>query len=250
MLLASTVLVSLLALPVLAADMSEWSDKSVCRLVTSTQDNAVYVAEALGRKLNCGSEAKSSSNKQQSEKKSLPKNKGIVFYPTYFDAQVSKKLLAKPISNIEFDFSSYQLATLSQPISCRFNLQRVVYENHAQGLLEHWNMAQGTMLFTNEGVTIEGYWRMGGLSKDSNYLKNEVNLKLTKAGHVVGKMAYFHLNVRDGQVIRKPLYVELKPHKRSKPLTIANSNTAQLWADVEDWAGGVWQLTQCKESTF
>ena len=58
MLSISALLAILLAMPVLAVDMSGWSDKSVCRLVTATADNAVYLAEAQRRKLDCGTGAK------------------------------------------------------------------------------------------------------------------------------------------------------------------------------------------------
>jgi len=249
MLSVSILVASLLAMPVLAAEMSGWSDKSVCRLVTATADNAAYVAEATRRKLDCGTGAKSSGDEQQSEKKLLPKNQGIVFYPLKLDPQIKQQLLASPINKTEFDFSPYQLATLAQPIQCQFNLRRVNYDNHVDGKVENWNMAKGSMFLTNAGVKIEGRWRMGGLSKDSSYLKHEVNLKLTKAGHLIGKMAYFHLNISNGEALKKPLYIELKPHKRSKPLDINNPQTAELWTDVEDWAGGVWKFTRCKEYT-
>ena len=86
-LLVSTIAAAL-ALPILAADMSGWSDKSVCRLVTTTVDNAVYLAEAQRRQLDCGAGAKNSSSKQQSRKKLLPKNQGIVFYSLKLDAKV------------------------------------------------------------------------------------------------------------------------------------------------------------------
>jgi hypothetical protein len=88
---------------------------------------------------------------------------------------------------------------------------------------------------------------MGGLSKDSSYLKHEVNLRLTKAGHLVGKMAYFNLNLEEGEVPKNPLYIELKPHNRSQPLNINNPKKAEFWTDVEDWAGGVWRLRRCAE---
>ncbi len=244
-LLVSALFATLLVLPVLAADMSGWSDKSVCRLVMTTADNAAYLAEAQQRKLDCGTGAKSSGAKLQSEQKLLPKNQGIVFYPLKLDAQVKKQLLATPINKTEFDFSPYQLATLGQPIQCQFNLRRVSYDDHVDGRVEKWDMAKGSILLTNEGVKIEGRWRMGGLSKDSSYLKHEVNLKLTKAGHLVGKMAYFHLNISAGEALEKPLYIELKPHKRSKPLDINNPEKAELWIDVVDWGGGVWKLRRC-----
>jgi hypothetical protein len=165
------------------------------------------------------------------------------------DPQFKKQLLPKLVDGGEFDVSPYQLATLVHPIACDFRLRRVVYENYVEGQIENWDMARGRMLLTNEGVKIEGQWRMGGLSKDASYLKNEVNLGLTKTGHLVGKMAYFPLTVKQGETLRKPLYIELKPHKRSKPLNINNLKDAEIWTDVEDWAGGVWQLTGCKEYT-
>ena len=239
-----------LALPVIAADMSGWSDKSVCRLVAATVDNAVYVAEAQRRQLNCGVGAKSSSSKQQPGQKWLPKNQGIVFYPLKLDAKVKQQLLANPIDKTAFDFSPYQLAILPRPIQCQFKLRRVSYDNHADGRVENWNMAVGNMFLSNGGVKLKGHWRMGGLSKDSSYLKDEVNLKLTTAGHLIGKMAFFHLNISNGEALKKPLYIELKPHKRSTPLDIINSKNAELWIDVEDWAGGVWKLTRCKEYTL
>ena len=173
----------------------------------------------------------------------------LLFYPSKLDPQFKKQLLPKLVDGGEFDVSPYQLATLIQPIACDFRLRRVVYENHVEGQIENWDMARGRMLLTNEGVKIEGQWRMGGLSRDASYLKNEVNLGLTKTGHLVGKMAYFPLTVKQGETLRKPLYIELKPHKRSKPLNINNLKDAELWTDVEDWAGGVWQLTGCKEYT-
>ena len=239
-----------LALPVIAADMSGWSDKSVCRLVTATVDNAVYVAEAHRRQLNCGEGAKSSSSKQQPGQKLLLRNQGIVFYPLKLGAKVKQQLLANPIDKTAFDFSLYQLATLAHPIQCQFKLRRVSYDKHADGQIENWNMALGNVFLSNDGVKLKGHWRMGGLSKDSSYLEHEVNLKLTTAGHLIGKMAYFHLNISNGEALKKPLYIELKPHKRSKPLDINNPKNAELWTDVEDWAGGVWKLTRCKEYTL
>ena len=173
----------------------------------------------------------------------------LLFYPSKLDPQFKKQLLPKLVDGGEFDVSLYQLATLIQPIACDFRLRRVVYENDVEGQIENWDMARGRVLLTNEGVKIEGQWRMGGLSKDASYLKNEVNLELTKTGHLVGKMAYFPLTVKQGETLRKPLYIELKPHKRSKPLNINNLKDAELWTDVEDWAGGVWQLTGCEEYT-
>jgi|TARA_B110000240_G_scaffold143250_1_gene158500 hypothetical protein len=173
----------------------------------------------------------------------------LLFHPLKVDPQLKEQLLSKLVDESALGVSSHQLATLVQPIACDFRLRRVVYENSEGGQLENWDMARGRMLLTNGGVKIEGNWLMGGLSTDPSYLKNEVNLKLTKTGHLVGEMAFFLLNVQQGDTPREPLYIELKPHTRSKPLNIINPKDAELWTDVEDWAGGVWQLTGCKEYT-
>ena len=238
--------ITLIATPALAANMSGWSDKTVCRLLAGKPDNAEFVAEALQRGLNCGSSAKSSGKKQKAEGKSLPKNQGIVLYALNMPPKLKAQLLSQSIIKTEFDFSPYQLAVLDEPVRCQFNLRRVQYEDKPEGQIENWNMAQGHLDISSEAVKINGAWRMGGLSKDPGYLNNEVNLKLTRAGHLVGKMAYFLLNVHPGEVLEKPLYVELKPHKRSKPLDLKTLGKAELWTDVEDWAGGVWSLRGCK----
>ena len=245
-LLAGMVAVSLLAVPLMAADMSGWSDKTLCRLLTGKPDNAEFLAEALQRGLTCGSGSKSSGKKQKAGGKALPKNQGIMLYALNMPPKLKDQLLSQSIIKTEFDFSPYQLAVLDVPVSCQFNLRRVEYESKPEGRIENWNMAQGRLKITSNEVNFDGAWRMGGLSKDPGYLKNEVNLKLTKDGHLLGKMAYFLLNVSPGEVLEKPLYVELKPHKRSKPLDLKTLGRAELWTDVEDWAGGVWTLSGCK----
>ena len=240
---------SLMAVPAMAADMSGWSDKTVCRLLAGKPDNAEFVAEALQRGLTCGSGAKSSGKKQKAEGKVLPKNQGIVLHALNMPPKLKAQLLSKSIIKTEFDFSPYQLAELNVPVSCRFTLQRVKYDDNPKGQIQNWAMAQGRLKITSNEVSVDGAWRMGGLSKDPGYLNNEVNLKLTKAGHLVGKMAYFLLNVHPGEVLEKPLYLELKPHKRSQPLNLENLGKAELWTDVEGWAGGVWSLRGCKKTS-
>ena len=92
-------------------------------------------------------------------------------------------------------------------------------------------------------------WKMGGLSADPSYLEDEVNLRLTKDGHLVGKMAYFTHHIDTGEVPRSPLYIEIKKHKRSIPLNYKNpkKESAELWIDVEEWAGGILLLSNCKK---
>jgi hypothetical protein len=61
---------SLLATQVFAADMSGWSDKTVCRLAKATPDNAEFQTELTKRNLICGGQASSTSVK--SNNKLLP----------------------------------------------------------------------------------------------------------------------------------------------------------------------------------
>jgi len=64
-------------------------------------------------------------------------------------------------------------------------------------------------------------------------------------------MAYFTHGVDPGEVPRSPLYITLTKHKRSKPINIDNINktNAELWIDVEDWAGGLIQIKSCKQTS-
>ena len=63
---------SVLATQVYAADMSSWSDKTVCRLAKATPDNVEYQAELTSRGLSCGGAVTSSSSAAKSNKTLLP----------------------------------------------------------------------------------------------------------------------------------------------------------------------------------
>ena len=109
-------------------------------------------------------------------------------------------------------------------------------------------MAYGSLIINGSEVTLDGSWRMGGLSNDPKYMKDEVNLRLTRDGHIVGKMAYFHLSINNGEAPKKPLFIELKKHQNSKPLNYKIRAAAEYWIDVEDWAGGIMYVFNCKDS--
>jgi len=106
------------------------------------------------------------------------------------------------------------------------------------------------------GINVQGsdveftegsFWQMGGLSTDPSYLQDEVNIRLTEDGHFVGKMAYFTHTVKEGEVPRNPLYPILTKHKRSKPINLKSiGDSAEIWIDVEDWAGGIMRISRCK----
>jgi len=53
--------------------------------------------------------------------------------------------------------------------------------------------------YSNVEFAEGSFWRLGGLSTDPSYLQDEVNIKLTEDGHLVGKMAYFTHGVKQGE---------------------------------------------------
>ena len=91
---------------------------------------------------------------------------------------------------------------------------------------------------------------MGGLSLDSSYLRDQVNIQLSDRGHLIGKMAYFNLKTNDGEVPTNPLYPILTEHKRSTPINLNNikNTSAKFYIDVEEWAGAVMYINSCKEN--
>ena len=242
--LIRALLVSLLLTgPAWAQDISAWSDQTVCRLVKSQADNTAYLAEAESRGLACAQAKQSADRLKQNQQ--LAKSDGIRVYPVVLTSKDQQRLMSAAINKTAFDFSKYDMVDFSRPMTCEFRLRRVVYEDFKEGMMEHWNMARGQVTFIGKEVKIDGKWRMKGLSKDSSYLKNEVNLGLTKQGHLVGKMAYFQLVTDPGEVPTKPLYVELVPHKRSQALDLQGPKFAEFWIDVEDWAGGALRIWSC-----
>ena len=175
----------------------------------------------------------------------------IKIYDVSFAPKVLDELLNLVISKTEFDFSKYKLTKNEDDFQCRFNITRIVYENIKEGKEEGWNIAEGDINIRGSNVEfgINAKWRMGGLSSDPIYMSNQVNLKLTDDGHIVGKMAYFNLHVDNGEVPINPMYPILTKHKRSTPINLNNltNTSAKLFIDVEDWAGGVMYVRNCKK---
>lgn len=243
-------LLAVLAWPALAADPSGWSDKTLCRVMDGDPNNADYQVEAKRRQVSCKdgvvtSQAKANQATTTKKQAVLKVNQGVQFYPLELSPAIKDELLSVAINKTDFDFSDYQLAYFEKRVDCVFDLRRVQYGDVEEGRIEGWNMAEGMLVFSEDQVKVDGRWKMGGLSKDPSYMENEINLKLTLDGHLVGKMAYFHLNISEGEALRQPLYIELTPHKRSQPFDIQNPTKAQIWTEVEDWAGGVWRVHRC-----
>jgi len=235
----------------------DWPDDSICGWLEQKPTNAGYLGEAKKRGLTCedgkavkGS-AKTSTTKSNSTTKSKVStaNSDITIYEVDFSPAVLKELLDRVISKTDYDFSKHKLTNNVKDIQCRFTITRVVYENSESGQPEYWDISQGTINIKGSDVKFgeDSYWKMGGISTDKSYFRDEVNIKLTEDGHFVGKMAYFTHSVKQGEVPREPLYPTLTKHKRSTPIDLNNINdVASLWIDVEDWAGGIMRISSCK----
>ncbi len=137
------------------------------------------------------------------------------------------------------------MAQHTDTITCVFDLRRVIYETVVEGNIEKWDMASGEITFVNSKVQInKGRWYMGGLQKTRVIFKRS-KPKLISTGHLVGKMAYFNLSVDKGEAPRAPSLYRSASTSALYPLwTIKTSATAkaEIWTDVEDWAGGVLTL--------
>ena len=172
------------------------------------------------------------------------KNHEVVFSPG-----VLNELLNRVVSKLDYDFSKHKLANNAKNLSCAFKIERVFYGNSELGELEGWNLAEGAITIKDANVEFSNRssWNMEGLSTDTKYLRDEVNIKLTEDGYFVGRMAYFGRLIKEGEVPVEPLYVTLTKHKRSKPINLKNlRNSAELWIDVEDWQGGAMFVSNCR----
>ena len=241
-----------------AGPYDDWPDDSICGWLEVKPTHAGYLGEAKKRGLTCeggkavkGSAKTTTANKSTSTKSKVSTaNSDITIYEVVFSPAVLKELLDRVISKTDYDFSKHKLTNNIKDIQCRFTINRVAYDNSELGVPEHWDMAKGTINVNGSDVEFgEGsYWKMGGLSTDKSYLRDEVNIKLTEDGHFVGKMAYFTHTIKQGEVPREPLYPTLTKHKRSKPINLKSiGDSAELWIDVvEDWAGGIMRISRCK----
>ena len=228
--------------------LDDWPDEALCSWMDQTSPPEYIVDEALKRGLECVPKSLIKATEIESK---------IKIYDVDFSQSVLDNLLSKGIGKTDFDFSVYKIVKSHEKLQCFFRLRRVVYENIDEGEIEDWNIADGYLLIEKGEVNIDANqsrWKMGGLSADPSYLEDEVNLRLTKDGYFVGKMAYFTHHIDTGEVPRSPLYIEIKKHKRSIPLNYINpkvdgkwKESAELWIDVEEWAGGVLLLSNCKK---
>jgi hypothetical protein len=220
----------------------DWPDDSICSWLKQKQTHAGYLAEASKRGLECvgNNTLITFSGKASSSKNTLLKNSSIVVY----DVDMSNYNFGEVRTKTDFDFSKYKLASSHKKLSCRFFIKEYMEDLAGLG---NWHLAEGSLFIENNKVEIKGYWKTGGLSTNPKYLRDEVNIRLTEDGQLVGMMAFFEYT-QQGQAPKSPQYMELKKDAKSKPLDYkkANGARAELWIDVSNWRRGVIELYACK----
>ena len=228
-----------------AGDCPDGSDP-----IRSVSDDGTYFVFSCGGNNSSNSSSQSSSSSSSS---SLSKDSSIVTYEVVFAADVLQELLERVLSKTDFDFSKHKLTSNADNWRCNFIMRRVNYEDSVGGTIESWSSARGAVVISGSKISFAkgSAWEMGGLSTDPSYLQDEVNLKLTHDGHIVGRMAYFIYGVQEGEVPVSPRYVSLTKHKKSKPIDPSNmkKTNAELWIDIENWAGGIIRIKSCKQTS-
>jgi hypothetical protein len=238
----------------IAGAYDDWTDDAVCMWLDMRPTNEGYKAEVQKRGIGCEG-GKAVTGAVQTKKTTTSNtalssvDKEITIYDVAFSPEVLEELLNLVISKTDYDFSKHKLSKNDKDIGCRFRITRIVYDKIEEGLIERWNIAEGNINIKGSNVEFGKYaqWKMGGLSSDPSYFRDEVNIKLTDDGHLVGKMAYFNLMMNQGETPINPLYPILTKHKRSTPINLNNIKnvSAKLYIDVEDWAGAVMYVSSC-----
>ena len=245
----------------IAGAFDDWTDDVVCMWLDMRPTNAGYIAEVQKRGIGCEggkvvlgatqTNKTTSTNKKTttSQRASASVDKEIKIYDVIFSPEVLEELLNLVVIPTDYDFSKHQLTKNDKDIGCRFRMTRIVYDVVEEGQIEGWNISEGDINIKGSNVEFGNHarWRMNGLSTDPSYFRDEVNLRLTENGHIVGKMAFFLLSTSPGELPRNPQYPIFTEHKRSTPIDLNNINNvdAKLYIDVEDWAGAVMYVSSC-----
>ena len=249
--------------PNFAGLLDDWPDDALCGWMENPSPPAHIVEEVKKRRIGCeGGKAvvgaaktnKTTSTSKKtttSQRASSTVDKEIKIYDVAFSPEVLDELLNLVISKTDYDFSNHKLSKNDKDITCIFRIARIIYDVIEEGSIEGWNLAEGNINIMGSDVEFSkrARWNMGGLSSDPSYFRDEVNIKLTDSGHLVGKIAYFTHTVKQGETPRNPIYPTLTEHKRSTPINLSNIKNinAKLFIDVEDWAGGVMYINYCKD---
>ena len=215
--------------------------------IKSVSDDGTYFVYKCG---GGGSNNNNSTAETSSNTTSSVKGSKIEIYDVVFSANTKEELLNRIVSKLDYDFSKHKLATHIQDTNCKFVINKIGYDKSELGVIENWSMANGFVNIKDANVDfVKASWRQGGLSLDPSYFKDEMNIKLTADGHFVGKMAFFNNSVKKGEVPINPLYPTLTKHQRSTTAKFNDNKmtNAKFFIDVEDWAGGVLSISNCKD---
>ena len=220
------------------------NNDTICSWMEQASPPEHIVDEAIKRNLDCIPE--SIASKLQEEISPT-----IMIYDADFSQSALDNLLSTDVEKTDFDFSKYKIANNHRNLECRFSINKVSYKDSVEGEIESWNRAEGYLEIDSGKVNIHANtsrWKTRGLSNDPKYLRDEVNLRLTEDGYLVGKMAYFEW-VGDGEPPKLPIYPRLLKHKKSIPLSYKKpiTGSAKFWLEKTlDWSDSVLHLNNCK----
>ena len=226
-----------------AGYLDDWTDDQICVWMDNPSPPEHMVQEAVKRNLDCATE---SAKKKAQEDTGLQ----IMIYDADFSDSDLDELSQTDLNKTDFDFSSYKLANNHRSLECQFEIREVMYKTLTEGLISEFNAAAGYLQIENGKLFIDiekgSTWNRRGLSTDPSYLRDEVNLRLTEDGYLVGKMAFFEY-VDEGGLPKKPFYVEFTKHKKSKPLKYKQlvKESAEFWIEVNDWSDALLYVRSC-----
>ena len=220
-----------------ASYLDDWTDDQICGWMENPSPPEYIVDEAVKRNLDCAPE---SSKKKTQEDTGLQ----IMIYDADFSESDLEELSSETLKT-DFDFSEFKIVNNHRNLKCQFYLEEVMHDQTGP-----WTSAEGSLVIDSGEVKIDvkvSRWKRGGLSTDPIYLRDEVNLRLTEDGYLVGKMAYFEW-VGDGELPKLPIYPRLLKHKKSIPLNYKNPTSGSakfLLEKTLDWSDAILYLNNC-----
>ncbi|MBT6634576.1 MAG: hypothetical protein HOB44_05235 [Gammaproteobacteria bacterium] len=246
-------LISIMSSP-LAGYLDDWTDEALCGWMEQPSPPEYIVKEVKKRAIFCNNALLVDSKASSDKSLNVLKNSGIKIYNIIFSDEIKEELTKLvPIDSSEGYinlFKNYELAYVQDQISCSFNIKKASYDKNYEGTIQNREIANGSIYFKGTNVTFDGQWKMGGLSKDPKYFNEEVDIKLTNMGYLVGKMAYFNDLVEEGEAPEKPLFIALSTHPNSKALNYKIDPkwiSAEIWINIGTSEGGVLSVFDCRD---
>ena len=237
-----------------AGFLDDWTDDQICGWMENPTPPEYIIDEAVKRNLDCAPE---SAKKKAQEDTGLQ----IMIYDADFSDSDLEELSQTDLTKTDFDFSEFKIANNHRNLECLFYIEETLKDQPVEDKLDlglnvnyrpngPWTIAKGSLIINSGELKINdgSRWGRGGLSTDPKYLRDEVNLRLTEDGYLVGKMAFFEW-VGDGELPKLPIYPKLLKHNNSKPLSYKNPTTGSakfLLEKTLDWSDSVLHLNNCK----